>query len=42
MIFIRDAKTQVVAQFGNSSNKKQAVGLKKKSEYKKATKKETP
>ena len=36
------AKIQVKAQFGDSSNELQAMGLKKKSEYKKATKKPTP
>ena len=37
--FILGAKRQVVAQFGDSSNEKQAMGLKKKSEYKSPTKK---
>lgn len=40
--FIIGARQQVIAQFGDNSNEKQAVGLKKKSEYKKATKKKTP
>lgn len=40
--FIVGAKTQVKAQFGDSSNELQALGLKKKSEYKKASKKKTP
>ena len=40
--FITGAKTQVKAQFGDSSNEVQAMGLKKKSEYKKAGKKKTP
>ena len=31
------AKDQIVAQYGSDSNEAQAVGLKKKSEYKKAT-----
>ena len=35
------AKTQVKAQFGDSSNEIQALGLKKKSEYKSPTKKKT-
>ena len=40
--FMTGAKIQVKAQFGDSSNELQAMGLKKKSEYKKATKKPTP
>ncbi len=32
--FILGAKDQVIAQFGDDSNEKQALGLKKKSEYK--------
>ena len=39
--FIVGARTQVTAQFGDSSNEKQAMGLKKKSEYKSPTKKKT-
>lgn len=39
---ILGAKTQVKAQFGDSSNEIQALGLKKKSEYKSPTKKKTP
>jgi len=39
--FILGAKTQVKAQFGDSSNEIQALGLKKKSEYKSPTKKKT-
>ena len=39
---ITGAKTQVKAQFGDSSNELQSLGLKKKSEYKKPTKKQTP
>ena len=37
--FIFGAKTQVNAQFGDSSNEIQVLGLKKKSEYKSPTKK---
>ena len=37
--FILGAKTQVKAQFGDSSNEIQALGLKKKSEYKSPSKK---
>ena len=37
--FILGARTQVIAQFGDDSNEKQAVGLKKKSEYKSPSKK---
>lgn len=37
--FILGAKTQVKAQFGDSSNEIQALGLKKKSEYKSGGKK---
>lgn len=37
--FVLGAKTQVKAQFGDSSNEIQALGLKKKSEYKSPTKK---
>ena len=40
--FILGAKTQVKAQFGDSSNEIQALGLKKKSEYKSPSKKKTP
>lgn len=40
--FIIGAKQQVKAQFGDSSNEIQALGLKKKSEYKSPTKKKTP
>ena len=36
--FVLGAKTQVKAQFGDSSNEIQALGLKKKSEYKSPTK----
>jgi hypothetical protein len=35
-------KDQVVAQFGINSNEAQAIGLKKKSEYKARSKKKTP
>ncbi len=38
--YILGVKTQVKAQFGDSSNEIQAVGLKKKSEYKSPTKKQ--
>lgn len=37
--FVVGAKEQVIAQFGKDSNEVQAVGLKKKSEYKSPTKK---
>jgi hypothetical protein len=37
--YIRNAKTQVKAQYGENSDELQAVGLKKKSEYKNHTKK---
>jgi len=37
--FILGAKNQVKAQFGDSSNEIQALGLKKKSEYKSPSKK---
>jgi len=37
--FILGARTQVIAQFGDDSNEKQAMGLKKKSEYKSPSKK---
>ena len=40
--FILGAKTQVKAQYGDSSNEIQALGLKKKSEYKSPTKKKIP
>ena len=40
--YILGARTQVIAQYGDDSNEKQAVGLKKKSEYKSPTKKKTP
>ena len=40
--FVIGAKTQVKAQFGDSSNEIQALGLKKKSEYKSPSKKDTP
>lgn len=40
--FILGAKLQVKAQFGDSSNEIQALGLKKKSEYKSPSKKKTP
>ncbi len=40
--FVTGAKTQVKAQFGDSSNEVQSVGLKKKSGYKKPTEKKTP
>ena len=40
--FITGAKTQVKAQFGDSSNEVQAMGLKKKSEYKTGKTKKTP
>lgn len=36
--FIRNMRTQIKAQFGEDSNEVQAVGLKKKSEYKKPSK----
>ncbi|WP_218082077.1 hypothetical protein [Anthocerotibacter panamensis] len=36
---ILGAKDQVIAQFGNDSNEVQALGLKKKSEYKRPQKK---
>ena len=39
--FVLGAKTQVKAQFGDSSNEIQALGLKKKSEYKNPSKKKT-
>ena len=39
--FITGAKTQIKAQFGDSSNEVQALGLKKKSEYKNPSKKKT-
>lgn len=38
---ILGAKDQVVAQFGLDSNEAQAMGLKKKSEYKRPTRKKT-
>ena len=37
--YILGARTQVIAQYGDDSNQKQAVGLKKKSEYKSPSKK---
>ena len=37
--FVLGSKTQVKAQFGDSSNEIQALGLKKKSEYKNPSKK---
>ena len=37
--FILGAKTQIKAQFGDSSNEIQSLGLKKKSEYKSPSKK---
>jgi hypothetical protein len=37
--YIRNAKTQVKAQYGENSDELAALGLKKKSEYKKPTKK---
>jgi hypothetical protein len=37
--YIRNAKIQVKAQYGENSDELQAVGLKKKSEYKNPTKK---
>lgn len=40
--FILGTKLQVKAQFGDSSNEIQALGLKKKSEYKTGGKKKTP
>ncbi len=40
--YVTGSKTQVKAQFGDNSNELQALGLKKKSEYKKASKKKTP
>ena len=40
--YVLGAKTQVKAQFGDSSNEIQALGLKKKSEYKSPSKKKTP
>jgi len=36
------ARDQVVAQYGRDSNEAQAVGLKKKSEYKRPGRKKTP
>ena len=36
--YIRNARTQAKAQYGESSDELQALGLKKKSEYKKPTK----
>ena len=39
--YVLGAKTQVKAQFGDSSNEIQALGLKKKSEYKSPSKKKT-
>ncbi len=39
--FVLGMRKQVVAQYGENSDEVQAVGLKKKSEYKKPTKKKT-
>lgn len=39
--FILGAKDQVIAQFGDDSNEVQSMGLKKKSEYKKPTRRNT-
>ena len=38
--YILGARQQVIAQFGDDSNEKQALGLKKKSEYKSPSKKQ--
>jgi hypothetical protein len=40
--FILGAKTQVIAQYGDSSNQIQGMGLKKKTEYKKRGGKKPP
>ncbi len=40
--YMLGAKDQVKAQFGSSSNELQGLGIKKKSEYDKPTKKPTP
>ena len=40
--FVLGGKDQVKAQFGPSSNEYQGLGLKKKTEYDKPTKKPTP
>lgn len=40
--FVIGARAQVKAQYGENSDQLQAMGLKKKSEYKKPTKKKTP
>jgi hypothetical protein len=39
---IQGAKTQVSAQYGKDSDQVQSIGLKKKSEYKRPTKKKKP
>ena len=39
---ILEAKKQVAAQYGSDSDQLQSIGLKKKSEYKKPSKKKTP
>ncbi len=39
---VLEAKKQVAAQYGSDSDQLQAIGLKKKSEYKKPTKKVKP
>ena len=39
---VLEAKKQVAAQYGSDSNQVQSIGLKKKSEYKKPTKKASP
>ena len=39
---VLEAKKQVAAQYGSDSDQLQAIGLKKKSEYKKPSKKKTP
>ncbi len=39
---VLEAKKQVAAQYGSDSDQLQAIGLKKKSEYKKPAKKPTP
>ena len=39
---VLEAKKQVAAQYGSDSDQLQAIGLKKKSEYKKPAKKKQP
>ena len=39
---VLEAKKQVLAQYGSDSDQVQAIGLKRKSEYKKPTKKKKP